>query len=192
MAEYGSMFLVSALAAILFFGGWHGPIPLFGPEILGWSEYVPTSIKDSGSWAWYVSQLAGTTNLILKAVVGVTVMMWVRWTLPRLRIDQVMTTCLKYCVPLAAFCFLGATWWQLMGFSFINDIAPSGNFKRAAIRENWVYAAAAEAEAAKAAREVPPAQEMDQPASDASDAEKSVAEPRPAQEVVSVGRKERE
>src|SRR6476661_9192333 len=35
MAEYGSMFLVSALAAILFFGGWHGPIPLFGPEILG-------------------------------------------------------------------------------------------------------------------------------------------------------------
>ena len=29
MAEYGSMFLVSALAAILFFGGWHGPIPIF-------------------------------------------------------------------------------------------------------------------------------------------------------------------
>ncbi|MCA9220525.1 MAG: NADH-quinone oxidoreductase subunit H, partial [Planctomycetales bacterium] len=35
MAEYGSMFLVSGLASILFFGGWHGPIPVF--DILGWS-----------------------------------------------------------------------------------------------------------------------------------------------------------
>jgi len=42
----------------------------------------------------------------------VTVMMWVRWTLPRLRIDQVITTCLKYCVPIAALAFLGATLWQ--------------------------------------------------------------------------------
>jgi hypothetical protein len=48
----------------------------------------------------------------LKGVVGVTVMMWVRWTLPRLRIDQVITTCLKYCVPIAAVGFLGATLWQ--------------------------------------------------------------------------------
>ena len=51
-------------------------------------------------------------NVIVKGVVGVTVMMWVRWTLPRLRIDQVMTTCLKYCVPIAAVMFLGATLWQ--------------------------------------------------------------------------------
>ena len=34
-------------------------------------------------------------------------MMWVRWTLPRLRIDQVMTTCLKYCTPIAAVMFAG-------------------------------------------------------------------------------------
>ncbi len=44
----------------------------------------------------------GTINVITKGVIGVTVMMWVRWTLPRLRIDQVITTCLKYCVPIAA------------------------------------------------------------------------------------------
>ncbi len=52
-------------------------------------------------------------NVMLKGVLGVTVMMWVRWTLPRLRIDQVMTTCLKYCVPIAAVMFLGATLWQV-------------------------------------------------------------------------------
>ena len=56
--------------------------------------------------------MLGTLNVIVKGVVGVTVMMWVRWTLPRLRIDQVITTCLKYCVPIAAVAFLGATLWQ--------------------------------------------------------------------------------
>jgi NADH-quinone oxidoreductase subunit H len=60
----------------------------------------------------YLAQVAGVMNFMLKAVVGVIVMMWVRWTLPRLRIDQVMTTCLKYCVPLAAFCFVGAMLWK--------------------------------------------------------------------------------
>ena len=56
--------------------------------------------------------MLGTLNILLKGIIGVTVMMWVRWTLPRLRIDQVITTCLKYCVPIAALAFLGATWWQ--------------------------------------------------------------------------------
>jgi NADH-quinone oxidoreductase subunit H len=39
--------------------------------------------------------------------------MWLRWTLPRLRIDQVMTTCLKYLVPISCFLFLGAAVWPL-------------------------------------------------------------------------------
>jgi NADH-quinone oxidoreductase subunit H len=42
----------------------------------------------------------------------VAVMMWVRWTLPRLRIDQVIITCLKYCTPIAAVMFVGAAFWQ--------------------------------------------------------------------------------
>src|SRR5205085_10082191 len=106
-AEYGSMVLVSGLAAILFFGGWNGPIPIF--HAIGWAY-------QEGETAWrvtgYIAQVAGVLNFILKATLGVTVMMWVRWTLPRLRIDQVMVTCLKYCVPISAITFLGATWWQ--------------------------------------------------------------------------------
>ena len=46
-------------------------------------------------------------SLIVKGVLGVIFMMWLRWTLPRLRIDQVMTTCLKYCVPLASIMLVG-------------------------------------------------------------------------------------
>lgn len=106
MAEYGSMFIVSGLAAILFFGGWNGPIPI--TEFLGWG-YAP------GAETWeltgYLANLLGCLNFILKAVLGVTVMIWVRWTLPRLRIDQVMKTCLKYCTPIAAVMFLGAVFW---------------------------------------------------------------------------------
>ena len=49
---------------------------------------------------------------MLKGLLLVVFMMWARWSLPRLRIDQVMTTCLKYCTPIAAVCFLGATLWQ--------------------------------------------------------------------------------
>jgi len=140
MAEYGSMFLVSALAAILFFGGWNGPIPVFGPEALNWvysqSDLVTGAFRITG----YIANLAGCTNLILKACVGVTVMMWVRWTLPRLRIDQVMATCLKYCVPLGAVCFVGVVVWQLADLPSPNDLAPPVH--RGAVRENWVLKAA--------------------------------------------------
>lgn len=106
MAEYGSMFAVSGLAAILFFGGWNGPIPI--TDILGMSY---TSSTDAWSVGGYLANLIGMLNFIIKTVAFVTLMMWVRWTLPRLRIDQVMTTCLKYCTPLVAIAFVGVVSW---------------------------------------------------------------------------------
>lgn len=104
MAEYGSMFSVSILASILFLGGWHGPVPV--ASMLGLTA-------ENGNLAWYLGQVIGVCNVLLKGVIGVCVMMWIRWTLPRLRIDQVMATCLKYCTPIAAAMFLGATYWHL-------------------------------------------------------------------------------
>jgi len=104
MAEYGSMLAVSLLASILFLGGWNGPIPV--ARILGWTF-------ENGFWHGFAGNVLGTLNMLAKGITGVTVMMWVRWTLPRLRIDQVITTCLKYCVPIAAVGFLFVTVWQL-------------------------------------------------------------------------------
>ena len=57
--------------------------------------------------AWLSATCWAACNLLLKVFVGVIFMMWLRWTLPRLRIDQVMTTCLKYCVPLASIMLAG-------------------------------------------------------------------------------------
>ena len=145
MAEYGSMFLVSGLAAVLFFGGWNGPIPIFHllPAFFG-LEGGPSGhwAYEQGETAWrilgFLANVAGVHNLILKAVVGVVVMMWIRWTLPRLRIDQVMTVCLKYCVPLAAIFFIGAVLWKLYEVPFVNDLAPHQGKSMAEVRENWV------------------------------------------------------
>ena len=126
MAEYGSMFLVSGLAAVLFLGGWNGPVPV--ARLLGFSD-------GTGESAAYVVRLLGLANLMGKATLGVLFMMWIRWTLPRLRIDQVMTTCLKYCTPIAAVMFAGAMFWQLFlpGGLFPGWGRPAGE-----IREGWL------------------------------------------------------
>jgi NADH-quinone oxidoreductase subunit H len=135
MAEYGSMFSVSLLAAILFFGGWNGPIPIFGPDALN-IAYGPNDV--TWTFGGMIANVFGVINVMTKAIIGVTVMMWVRWTLPRLRIDQVMTTCLKYCVPLAAFCFIGAVFWQLNELPSPNNLLKPKGFGFADVREGWV------------------------------------------------------
>jgi len=132
MAEYGSMFLVSALAAILFFGGWYGPLPIFQGI-----AYAPGDTEFSFLGA--IANVAGVVNLIVKASLGVTFMIWVRWTFPRLRIDQVITMCWKYCVPIAAFSFVGSVFvWQYLGLPWGNDLFPAQPEKRLAVREAWV------------------------------------------------------
>jgi NADH-quinone oxidoreductase subunit H len=105
MAEYGSMFAVSILASILFLGGWNGPLPI--THWLGMVADPGTGYAPHSLWA-YLGNLLGMGNILIKGTLGVLFMMWLRWTLPRLRIDQVMTVCLKYCIPLAAAMFLGA------------------------------------------------------------------------------------
>ena len=72
-------------------------------------------------------------------------MMWVRWTFPRLRIDQVITMCWKYCVPISAVAFVGALLWQTYDLPWIRDLGPVVN--RSEVRENWTLADAAESEA---------------------------------------------
>jgi NADH-quinone oxidoreductase subunit H len=97
MAEYGSMFAVSGIATLLFLGGWH---------------LLPWELTDM------LGPIAGNViNALIFIVKGwllVFVMMWVRWTLPRLRIDQVMMTCLKYLLPLSCALLLLVSLWQLL------------------------------------------------------------------------------
>ncbi|MEX0728288.1 MAG: complex I subunit 1 family protein [Planctomycetaceae bacterium] len=115
MAEYASMLLVSGVASLLFLGGWStglGPIDhAVFVDLKSWNPGIGPEGFVLGS---YISNVIGTAVFLSKASVLVFVQIWVRWTFPRLRIDQVMTTCLKYLVPMACFLFLGATMWPLL------------------------------------------------------------------------------
>ena len=80
LAEYSEMFVVSAVASVLFLGGYLAPLPAL--QQLG---AIPLG------WLW----------LLLKAWGLVFVMMWLRWTLPRSRVDQLMHIAWKVLLPIA-------------------------------------------------------------------------------------------
>ena len=85
LAEYANMFAVSAIAASIFFGGYQSPFGYFG-NLIGLEWLIP------------LEQLFWFT---MKGLFFVFVQMWLRWTLPRLRVDQLMTVCWKYLIPYA-------------------------------------------------------------------------------------------
>ena len=85
LAEYANMFAVSAIVVLLFFGGYQSPFGYLG-NTLGLPWLVP------------IEQLFWFT---FKGVGLVLVQMWLRWTLPRLRVDQLMAVCWKYLIPIA-------------------------------------------------------------------------------------------
>jgi NADH-quinone oxidoreductase subunit H len=98
MAEYGSMFAVSGIANLLFLGGWQlGFLPFDLSDVLG----------------MFFGNVVNVIVFIFKGWTLVFVMMWVRWTLPRLRIDQVMMTCLKYLLPMSCVLLMGVSLWRV-------------------------------------------------------------------------------
>ncbi|MCG3177815.1 MAG: NAD(P)H-quinone oxidoreductase subunit 1, chloroplastic [Phycisphaerae bacterium] len=97
-AEYAAMFLIGGLAALLYLGGWYDP---FG--IVLHMEHTPSLV-------WWAA-LAGAGIFVVKAFTMVFVQMWLRWTLPRLRIDQVLYMCVKVLLPLACVNLLGVALW---------------------------------------------------------------------------------
>lgn len=109
LAEYASMFAVSGIFACLFLGGWNGPLPIVDILDIGLASVgLPILLKGS-----FLGKLLGLINFLLKGSLMVVVMIWVRWTLPRLRIDQVMSTCLKYLLPISCALLLSATVWEI-------------------------------------------------------------------------------
>ena len=88
-AEWGNLYVIGAVATTLFMGGWQVPA-------LGIFENSPALLS-----------LAQFLTFFLKAYFWVFVAMWIRATLPRVRVDQLMTLCWKYMVPLSFICLMG-------------------------------------------------------------------------------------
>ena len=90
LAEYFGMFAVSGLAVTLFLGGWHAPI--------GALQFIP-------SYAWFFVKLSALLFVFI----------WIRGTLPRTRVDQVMNFAWKFMLPMAFTCVIAAAVWHYQG-----------------------------------------------------------------------------
>ncbi|MBL7840767.1 MAG: NADH-quinone oxidoreductase subunit H [Cyclobacteriaceae bacterium] len=105
LSEYAMMLLVSVLGTVLFFGSWATALPDLGPVRLGtWTSGV------AGTWsvtAWAIFWL------ILKSLFFVALQIWVRWTFPRLRIDQLMKLSWKYLTPVGLALVILCGFWRL-------------------------------------------------------------------------------
>lgn len=107
LGEYAAMFTVSGIAVILFLGGWNTGL---GP-IDNWLVDTRAAATEVFSPVGYLANLIGLVVFVSKASFLVFFQIWLRWTLPRLRIDQVMVTCLKYLLPISCFLLLGVVLW---------------------------------------------------------------------------------
>src|SRR4030088_988934 len=87
MAEYFGMFAISGLAVTLFLGGWQAPVAGL--------QFVP-------SYVWFFTKLA----------ILLFVFIWIRGTLPRTRVDQVMNFAWKFMLPMAFTCVVAAAVWH--------------------------------------------------------------------------------
>jgi len=90
LGEYLGLFAVTGLAVTLFLGGWHAPFQ--------WLEWVP-------SWLWFAAKFGALIFLFI----------WVRATLPRLRLDQLLNFSWRFLVPLALINLLVAAAWYWTG-----------------------------------------------------------------------------
>ncbi|MFH5805625.1 NADH-quinone oxidoreductase subunit H [Alienimonas sp. DA493] len=113
LAEYASMFVVSLIATLLFLGGWWTGIAPLDAALLGLNDWSPDVGVEGFSVGGYLANVLFAGVVCLKASLLVGVQIWMRWSLPRLRIDQVMSACLKYLTPIACVLLLGATLWPL-------------------------------------------------------------------------------
>jgi len=105
LAEYAMMLLVSFVGVILFWGSWNTPLPNIGSVALAdWTTGQP------GTFAVHVW---GLFWLVLKTFIMVAIQIWIRWTYPRIRIDQLTSLSWKFLTPLAFVLLLVCALWKL-------------------------------------------------------------------------------
>lgn len=93
LVEWGNLYVIGALCATMFLGGWQVPAVTENPTLLALLQFI---------------------TFFLKSYFMVFIAMWVRGTLPRVRVDQLMTLCWKYLTPISFVNLLAAMVWFLI------------------------------------------------------------------------------
>jgi len=109
LSEYGKMLLVGILASVVFLGGWNTLLPNipFGEDGIMLADWT------SGPAGTLAGALWGSFWLLAKGSLLVLLFMWVRWTYPRVRVDQLMHLCWKVLTPIAFVMILISGLWKL-------------------------------------------------------------------------------
>jgi NADH-quinone oxidoreductase subunit H len=92
LAEWANLYVIGAVSAAAFMGGWQVP------------DAIPAAIRP----------VAELLVFVAKASFGVFLAIWIRWTYPRLRVDQMMDVCWKYLVPAAFLNIVGTAVWMMV------------------------------------------------------------------------------
>ena len=95
LASYLNLLVSSLFVTILYLGGWHFPIPFLSNPISGELNSIISGII-------YVTNIVvGITVTIAKAYLFIFICIMTRWTLPRIRIDQLLNLGWKFLLPIA-------------------------------------------------------------------------------------------
>ena len=106
LVEWGNMWIMSALAVTMFLGGWQVPfleVTAAGDKIAALSGLVRV-----------LAEFASLAIFAVKTLTLVFIVMWLRWTLPRIRVDQMMNMCWKYLVPASFVGVIFVSAWMLL------------------------------------------------------------------------------
>ena len=138
-AEYGAMFIVGVIQAALFMGGWNSPLGALDPiyAAVGYDVHAAAQAFYSGAISQAVTfdakaaainavtgadghltgvglflvNLYGVFWMGAKAMTVIWIQIWLRWTLPRIRIDQVLHVCIKVLLPIGLVTLIGTAVW---------------------------------------------------------------------------------
>jgi NADH-quinone oxidoreductase subunit H len=107
LVEFGNLWVMGAIATTLFLGGWL--VPGLPKDFAGY--WGPGALPAA---QWWGAQVLSMAVFVVKTLLVLNVIVWVRWTLPRIRVDQMMTLCWKYLVPFAFAAFVGTLLWIIL------------------------------------------------------------------------------
>ncbi len=110
LVEWGNLYIIGAILVTLFLGGWQAP-------------HITDSVVGMN--------ILQALTFIVKSYLFVILMMWIRATLPRVRVDQLMTTCWKYLLPISFVNFMGTALWVMIwpqGFRFAEIVLTAMGF----------------------------------------------------------------
>ena len=101
MGEYAAVFATSGIATALFLGGWQSPFPRF---------LLPGAFGVFEGLCWFMG----------KVLFLVFIVMVIRWTVPRFRVDQLMHLCWKVLLPASLFILLGVGTWMALDMGLVD------------------------------------------------------------------------